>query len=386
MRSPTRIPIYPRLLTVGLMLCVVMTSDSVLRPRAASAQAARDQQIAALFAPVFYQALGENPRGDYPTNFNFDGDWRGDNNWSHAGDPRFPLKGYIYYAVSETTTHVFIHYAVFHPRDYKGGEKKGAILSELIREGAKHGGKYDPTGLAEETSLAHENDMEGCLVVVAKSGANTAQFRVAYVETLHHNTFSRYLPDEATESGPPGVRLEGRRVMLYIEPKGHGIEAFDGSDKQTQNKDFLVYKFTGTAEDPARLASRICRDLGQRSCSESIGYQLLPLQNLWTRAKSGANQTYGELYDYGQITISVAQRRGATQRTIKIGRIGDAFLGGVGGRNMARPPWGWFGRDNREQSLGLWFFDAATVIKRDFGLGEEFSTAYVRLPFWAAGR
>src|SRR6266699_5973704 len=114
----------------------------------------RERAAAALFAPIFYQALGDKPRSDYLTNFDFDGDWRGDNNWQHVDDRKFPLNAYVYYAVVETATHLFIHYAVFHPRDYKGGERKGAILSELIREGMKRSGGYDPTGLAAEAAVA----------------------------------------------------------------------------------------------------------------------------------------------------------------------------------------------------------------------------------------
>ena len=127
----------------------------------AAASVARDREIAAAFAPVFYQALGDDSRADLITNFNFDGDWRGDNNWAHASDKRFKLLAYVYYAVSETPTHFFIHYAVFHPRDYKGGTGAGPLLSGAIREGVQKGGRYDPTGLSSEAVLAHENDMEG---------------------------------------------------------------------------------------------------------------------------------------------------------------------------------------------------------------------------------
>jgi hypothetical protein len=53
---------------------------------------------------------------------------------------------------------------------------------------------------------------------------------------------------------------------------------------------------------------------------------------------------------------------------------------------MAHPPWGWFDNNARKQPLGLWFFDPATVIKRDFQTDDSFRTTYVRLPFWASGR
>ncbi len=115
-----------------IVLCL-----SIISPRDAAAltpQNVRDRQIASHFAPTFHQGLGDHRRADYVTNFDFDGDWRGDNNWTHADDPRFPLRAYVYYAVSETATHYFIHYALFHPRDYKGGGLRGPLLSEAIRE------------------------------------------------------------------------------------------------------------------------------------------------------------------------------------------------------------------------------------------------------------
>lgn len=336
----------------------------------------RDREVASLFAPIFYQALGDKPRSDYITNFDFDGDWRGDNNWDNADKDDFPLKAFVYYSVAETSSHIFIHYAIFHPRDYKGGERKGKILSELMREGAKRGGKYDPTGLAEESSLAHENDMEGCLVVVAKQGSDLQRARVAFVETLHHNVFSRYVASETAPKGFGKILLEGQRVSLYVEPRGHGIEAYTGEEKQTAKKTLLIYRFAGKAEEP------------KENREGSVGYDLIPIQStLWPRArtqKEGSNQTYGAFHDYGKLSVKM-QRASRAERKFAVGKIGSAFLGRAGGQNMARPPWAWWDRNNKSQPLGLWFFDPATTIKRNFKLDESFSTTYVRLPFWAAG-
>lgn len=334
-----------------------------------------DREIAARFAPIFYQALGDKPRSDYLTNFDFDGDWRGDNNWLHTDEKRFALRGYIYYAVSETRTHYFIHYAVFHPRDYKGGETKGRILSEIIHEGTKRGTEYDPTGWLAEAGVAHENDMEGSLLVIEKHGTDLDSARVVFVETLHHNNFLLYLPGESPTQRFGSLRVDGRHVLLYIEPKGHGIEAYSGDEKQIAGKKFLVYKFTGTPEDP------------EQQKDSQVGYDLLPLKNtIWSKARSGnSNITFGSSHDYGQIMISMAQANGAaTARKVTVGKTGVAFLGKAGGVNMARAPWAWFDKDARDQPLGRWFFDPAAIIKRDFNLGESFSTAYTRLPFWAS--
>lgn len=249
---------------------------------------ARDREIAAAFAPIFHQGLGDKPRFDYLTNFDFDGDWQGDNNWTNAANVKFPLSGFVDYAVSEPPGHYYIHYAVFHPRDYKGGERKGAVLSGIIREGVKLGGQYDPTGKADEAVLAHENDMEGCLVVVQKDGDKPEDGRLLFVESLAHNRFFKYVPEAGALEGFAAIGVENKRARLFIEPKGQGMEVYTGSEKELQEgRKFLLYTFKGRAENPEDR-----RD-------ETVGYDLLPLYTtLWLQAQSGANRTYGEAHDY----------------------------------------------------------------------------------------
>lgn len=347
----------------------VTTPSGAVGPRSV----AGDREIAANFAPIFYQALGDKPRSDYISNFDFDGDWRGDNNWKNVDNKKFALKAHVYYAVAETTTHFFIHYAVFHPRDYKGGEVKGKILSELMREGARRGGKYDPTGIAQESSLAHENDMEGCLLVIEKPGVKNERPQVKYVETFSHNDFSRYAANVEYSDGLKLVRLNGQRPLLYIEPKGHGITALD--DDKLEKKNVVVYEFVGNAEDPTKKNTK------------TVGYELVDLKVLWDRARSPKNNvTYGEFHDYGILKINIHESNGKiSERKVNVGSLGASFLGNVGGVNMGRPPWGWASRDKREER-GLWFLDPATVVKRDFNLGETFTTAYIHPPFWARGQ
>ena len=355
-------------LTVSALPTTKAVNVSRMNERRSPAQ--EEREVAARFAPIFYQGLGEQARNDYITSFDFDGDWRGDNNWAHADDSRFKLKANIYYAVSETPTHFFIHYAVFHPRDYKGGER-GALLSEIIREGARRGGKYDPTGQLGEAALAHENDMEGCLVVVAKNGNDLQHARVMYVETMAHNKFLKYAVEGMSDDGLNTVSLEDERPRLYIEPKGHGIEAYRTDQRQGQRNGVLIYSFNGRADDP------------EQERGERVGYDLIQLYTtLWPRAQRGVNETYGEAYDYGTVTISVVQKDGRQKESrVKLGRRGSSFLGAVGAPNMARPPWGWFDRDERDMPQGEWFFDPARTIKRHFNRGTEFSISYTYAPF-----
>lgn len=331
---------------------------------------AQEREVAARFAPLFYQGLGERARHDYITSFDFDGDWRGDNNWAHADDRRFKLKANVYYAVSETETHFFIHYALFHPRDYKGGER-GALLSEIIREGARRGGKYDPTGQLGEATLAHENDMEGCLVVVAKNGNDLQQARVVFVETMAHNRFLKYVAEDAQPGGFDTISLEAQRPRLYVEPKGHGVEAYRVGERQGQRYGILIYSFDGRADDP------------EQGSRERVSYELLPLYTtLWPRSARGVNETFGEAHDFGRVTISVVEKDGRrVERQVKLGTRGMSLLGVVGAPNMARPPWGWFDREERGRPLGEWFFDPARTVKRHYNRGTDFSVSYIYAPF-----
>jgi hypothetical protein len=326
----------------------------------AAANVARDIEIASQFAPVFYQGLGDRRRYDYITNFDFDGDWRGDNNWDNADNARFPLRAYVYYAVSETPTHFFVHYAVFHPRDYKGDTAGGRVLSEIIREGVRRGGRYDPTGLSGGAVLAHENDMEGCLVVAAKQGTQLKDARVVFVETMAHDRFLKYVPAHGVEGNKSGfatVRIESGRPVLYVEAKGHGIVAFDDGVKQRPTNGSLVYKFTGRADDP------------EKSSADEIGYALVAIATtLWPRARGGVNETFGAAHQYGARSFGTAhaQSRAAQRRSVKLGNLGAAFRG--------------------RRARGEWFFDPAVTIKRHFKLSDDFSVVYTHAPFLGVNR
>src|SRR5262245_54334324 len=118
-------------LAAGALATGALSADESARAQ----RAAFNRELAGSFAPIFYQGLGENPRADYLTNFDFDGDWKGDNNWQNLDQRSYPLRAYVYYSVVETATHYFIHYAMYHPRDYKGDLVKSAIVDVLINEG-----------------------------------------------------------------------------------------------------------------------------------------------------------------------------------------------------------------------------------------------------------
>jgi hypothetical protein len=361
-----------------LAILVVIFSAAALQPALQTEQRRKlDKQIAGQFAPVLYQGLGNDPRADYITNFDFDGDWKGDNNWNNLDDRSYPLRAYVYYSVSETPTHYFVHYTFFHPRDYKGDLAKSQLLELLISEGLKQAGGKDPTGgLADDVALSHENDLEGCLVVAEKRGQDLAKAEVKYVETMAHNNYFRYCPDEGRAGICEAIEVRDQRPLLFIEPKGHGALRYNGSRQQLKNSinGVMIYSFTGRAEDPDRV---------DRDKEKSIGYDLIPIyETLWRQAKGGENETYGEAFNYSKRVFLKFQTDGSAKKIEKdFGSLGSAFRGAVGFKNKARPPWSWYDDSERERPRGEWFFDPATVIARHFALGREFSSAYIYNPY-----
>jgi hypothetical protein len=366
-----------------LAVSVVMAQCLPLGPAAASrenrysqpAQRAQlDKQIAAQFAPIVYQGLGSDPRADYITNFDFDGDWKGDNNWDNLDNRSYPLRAYIYYSVSETPTHYFVHYAFFHLRDYKGDLAKSQLLEMIIAEGLKQAGG-DPTGgLAEDVALSHENDLEGCLVVAEKRGEDLARAEVKYIETMAHNNYFKYCPDEGRVGICEPIEMKGQHPLIFVEPKGHGPSRYSGGRQQLKNSinGVMIYSFTGRAEDPDAVKEK------------SIGYDLISIYDtLWMRAKQGKNETYGEAFNYQTRAFLKYQLNGPAKKIEKnFGSLGSAFRGDDGFKNKARAPWAWYDDSERERPRGEWFFDPASVIARHFNLERGFSTAYLYNPFF----
>ena len=117
--------------------------------------------LAEAYAPAWYQDTHRDWWADMIVAFNFDGDYRGDNNWEHYME--YPPLAYIYYSLIETETHWFITYSDFHARD---------------------------TADVCWGSLCHENDMEGAMVVVRKTDDELGELE--YVETIFHNDINSY--------------------------------------------------------------------------------------------------------------------------------------------------------------------------------------------------
>ncbi|MCP4409515.1 MAG: hypothetical protein GY807_17545, partial [Gammaproteobacteria bacterium] len=285
--------------------------------------------LAGYYAPVWHQDIdAADPDADYIINFDFDGNWKGKDNWQHQNDG-YPLKAYVYYSVIESETHYFITYADFHPRDWGGlaGSTEG-----------------DKTCLEESLPITtkwhcHENDMEGVLVVIKKKeGSPYGEF--VLMQTVHHLSLHTFTNDDSiTPSNGTVSFFQNTHPQLYVEPRGHGLTAYSGpSDFVGDGQVVYIYE-AGNAEEPDEFFPG----------TQTVKYDLEPIQDdLWRRR-----------LDYRYILPSEGTYE--SWGTFAENEWGVTF--------GAHPPWGWL-PDNL-------FENPAQIIHDNLdGLGNSFSFVY----------
>ncbi|KAA1245270.1 hypothetical protein [Aquimarina sp. RZ0] len=194
-------------------------------------------------APIHYQDVdntgshGLSGKADYITRYDFDGDLNARNNWNNISNSSRKGKAVSYYSVVETSTHYFITYAFFHPRDWTD-----VWFLYRIDE--------------------HENDLEGVLTVVKKD--NSTYGKALGIVTVFHSDFYSY---KASNSGLTNgnENIDGtlttkndngiNRFKTSAEAKGHGIKAH--AKLQPGGNDYVVYyPSKTTSEHPSNIYDR----------------------------------------------------------------------------------------------------------------------------------
>ena len=223
--------IKSRMITVALLLCVSCTTASckllcslfetcLSTTPEAPKLFSFEQQLAFRWAPIHYQDVDQTGgdalggKSDYITSINYDGEWQTNNNWEALSNT--PAIGYAYYSIVSSSTHWFIVYAFYHPRDWAD------VFVSLD---------------------SHENDLEGLLAVVQRpTSVDQDEFgELQAIVTVFHNDFYSYTPgkscpavtqefQDGRESIDGEIRCELFNGELHPitaqEAKGHGLKAW----------------------------------------------------------------------------------------------------------------------------------------------------------------
>jgi hypothetical protein len=333
--------IYPQLLRC-MVPCLLFLLAAPDREYHCVTKKESYRKLAEYHAPVIFQETKSTVL-DFITRFDYDGDWNGANNWKNAY--LFELPAYVYYAVVESTHHYFITYTFFHARDYTATPMEG----------------YAP-------KTEHENDMEGCTLLVEKD--NTPWGKVILLETLAHDHFYKYANPHYKKADPGQSALDGSIVFLkgveneqfqetaiYIESEGHGVRAA-GKALCEGVAEFpgVVYRYSGQAVVPRHNRDR------------NVGYDLIDIEeSLWPRRMEiGPALTYCCADSYANPDDSTVV-------------FGSSFNGPIGSCS-AKPPWGWDQADDGPIRKGDWFRDPLFSFNQQLSI-EGLEGTYVHNPY-----
>jgi len=134
--------------------------------------------VALHFAPIWYQDTSsggpdaQGARADVPIRIHYDGDLEHRNNWEHL--PDHPLPAYLYYGLVATTSHYFITYLHYHPRDWE------PLCVGLL-------------------TACHEGDLEDIQLIVERD--ETGFGHVVMVRAHHHGQNTYWTNDPITVTG-----------------------------------------------------------------------------------------------------------------------------------------------------------------------------------------
>lgn len=306
--------------------------------------------LAENYAPFIAQETWFEPKADYLARFDYDGNWKGEDNWENLS--KGSSKAFVYYAVMETETHWFLIYNFFHPRDY----------SDFCVVGT-----------------CHENDNEGLILTVRKDGSKFGKIEV--METLAHNNIYSFTNNSAIKKGVHNIdgKIEFYKEshpMIFIEAGGHGVfssdskaSLFDSAKMQFKENTGVTYIYGKKAESP------------KYSNDRNVSYALLPIYDEWwskgIQETNLANETFDDFFVYEPF----GNRPKASSLFIS-----GAFHGKTASKNMAKPFWAWFDKRTRDKKIlntGQWALDPAYSVSMNLNFPNNLpvSLDYIFNPF-----
>ena len=346
-----------------LLLFVACQSTPENKPlKSVTVELYQDQykDLALKYAPFIYHSIEmedrEKGRQDLPTRMDYDGDWRGDNNWDNFA--KYKLPPVIYYGFLQSKTHYFISYHIFHPRDWSTVN----------------------LGLHE----SHENDGENLQVVVDKKTG-----RVLCLYTQAHYFGYVYTPANSL-IGPSKQSLRGRLVLvnekgqpdpaghhpaIYVQSGGHGI--YSVTDKCSQvtisKVGAMAFSDTGILFRPGKAGDEFAEP--KIVDKATVPYELAStIKTLWPRYQNRTLMGTGNLLD-GGVPLQGKEESFIVPRYYEANRFSGPF-----GPDRGISPFA-LGFRFCKGELGNLFFDPAQTYKDNLTVPEEWSLDYIDSPF-----
>lgn len=327
------------------------------------------RSLAYRWAPLIMQDTASKWNADFIGRLDFDNDWVSNNNWQDL--PSAGIAPYLYYAVLETSTHWFIFYNTFHPRDW----------DDVF------------FGTCGPFSDCHENDTENLFMMIQKDGSTYGRFRL--METEAHTSFYQYaLANDGVNSGTgpdaddidddpergfslfvdTSVGVNDPRPAIYIESKGHGIcDWWDNNGPYCVHPDDMVgssgndgvmYYPNATAVPTAPPDPS-----GGQWYNFKYPYQLISVwDDVWVlRSCLGNGKTFDSPFTYPGVSGN-----------------GSPYIGGAmdGDDYSADAATSWWAQNHGNLAPGDWGMDPARTVLRQLTFAETVDQTYIFNPFF----
>ncbi len=307
------------------------------------------------YAPFIAQETWFNPKADYLARFDYDKNWKGDDNWENL--EKGSSQAFVYYAVMETKTHWFLQYNFFHARDY----------SDICIVGT-----------------CHENDNEGLILTVRKDNSKFGKLEV--METLAHNNIYSFSNDRSIKKGVHNIDgkidlYKSIQPIIFIEAGGHGVlgsshktSLFSAESLNFKKNTGVTYVYKNRAERP------------KHSNDRNVGYALLPIYEHWWTKGNQESDSSNETFDNFYVYEPFGNRPRANAKF-----IAGAFKGRTASKNMAKPFWAWHDRRTKKKKVlntGQWALDPAYAVSENlkFPKNKPVSTEYIFNPYLYIGK
>jgi hypothetical protein len=330
----------PRILLFALLGSVAACLDEPpaldeITAALTASNAADRAQLALRWAPVHFQDVDQTGshalggQADYIAAYDFDGNLNGRDNWDHAGNAAFPLRATGYYSVVETSTHWFLVYLFFHPRDW--------------------------TDSFFDTE--HENDAEGVMFAVRRDGSTFGQLQAAV--TVAHTDFFSFVPSGGTWTSG-GESVDGALQMQTLADGAHPVTAQQAKGHGLKARPFYDIVGDGVVYFPSLTTAGVPTNPDDRNVSYRLVDILAP----------------GGMWD----------QRASTSLFASFGSFAGDTTGGCGSgatgcsTNSANAPWGWDDHDD-VPLRGALATDPAGLVRAYFTTPETVSTTYTFNPF-----
>ena len=318
--------------------------------------AATLQEYGVHYAPVLYQDTADgfpndwrNRRYDLVTRFDFDGNDEAADNWATAESWNIPA--FVYYDAVETSTHVFLVYGFFHPRDWEAS------------------GCFYP--------LCHENDQENYRLTIKKDGTEfgTPILLDGDSHGLHHAfAIGTDVTSGRTNVSATAPSFEGSHVQLFLEAKGHGPQQCeDEADclSKLAGGDGVVYRVTADGGAPAEAEP----DVEPAAIVTAEFGLLASFEELWGRIATDDEEAFDAT---GAVTYQGG--RYSLPFRVPIEWNSDDW----GSEGDGHVTWGVeFVSDGGADRKLDWGLDPAFSVKEHFTVAGEYSLSYTCNPYLA---